>query len=59
MPATVKLKGIDGGRAWVEPGANGGSIFYVSIAKSLSMGHGECPSRQDEKMGTPQVTPWQ
>jgi signal transduction histidine kinase len=48
-----------GGRAWVEPGANGGSIFYVSIAKSLSMGHGECPSRQDEKMGTPQVTPWQ
>jgi len=37
-----------GGRAWVEPGVKGGSTFYVSIAKELPSGTGECPSHPDE-----------
>lgn len=37
-----------GGRAWVEPGMNGGSTFYVSIAKDLPSGYGECPSNRDQ-----------
>jgi PAS domain S-box-containing protein len=30
-----------GGRAWVEPGSKGGSVFYVSISKALPLGYGQ------------------
>jgi light-regulated signal transduction histidine kinase (bacteriophytochrome) len=36
-----------GGQAWVEPGATGGSTFYVSISKDLPEGHGQRPVRLD------------
>ncbi|MCF8143928.1 MAG: PAS domain-containing sensor histidine kinase [Deltaproteobacteria bacterium] len=46
-----------GGRAWVEPGAKGGSTFYVSISKDLSPGHGQCPPDRDDKGETGQGRP--
>ncbi len=44
LPIVKEIAERHGGRAWVEPGAEGGSVFYVSISKDLPLGHGQCPS---------------